>query len=266
MHSGAARRPDTETLLHRLRRAPTRQLLQLVDENGRDFTLRELRQALLNPYIDGEVLQVLGGHRKLMATREAKSAVARHRRTPEPVAMRLIPHLFWRDLTEITLDLRIRAPVRRVAERYLVQRLQRLAEGEKVNLARRSVDAVAVRLLSEGQPRVVDAGLENPRLSEKALLDVVTSERASPRLLDRIAHHPRWGSRYEVQAALCQNPKAPYRVIFKHLKRMHPDVLERVVANREHTDFLRRTARELLTDRTQPVAIGLESEDESISP
>ncbi|MEM7516194.1 MAG: hypothetical protein AAF368_04615, partial [Planctomycetota bacterium] len=257
--SASPRGADVEGLLHRLRRAPTRELRQLVEENSRHFTLRELRQTLLNPYIDGEVLQALGTHRKLMTTPGAKSAVARHRRTPEPLAMRLIPNLFWRDLAEITLDLRIRASVRRVAERYLVQRLPRLAEGEKINLARRSVDTVAARLLGEAQPRVVDAGLENPRLSEKALLDVVTADRSPPRLLHRIAKHPRWGARYEVQAALCQNPRAPYGFILQHLERMRPDVLERVVANVDHADFLRRTARELLADRAQVTTIRLES-------
>ncbi|MEM8994443.1 MAG: hypothetical protein AAGF23_06580 [Acidobacteriota bacterium] len=260
-----ARGADAEDLLRRLRRAPTRELRELVEENSRHFTLRELRQTLLNPYVDGDVLQALGTHRTLMGTPGAKAAVARHRRTPEPLAMRLIPHLFWRDLAEITLDLRIRASVRRVAERYLLQRLPRLAEGEKINLARRSVDTVAARLLGEAQPRVVDAGLENPRLSEKALLDVVTADRSPPRLLDRIAKHPRWGARYEVQAALCQNARAPYGFILEHLGRMRPDVLERVAANVDHADFLRRTARELLADRAQVTTIRLESASETLS-
>ena len=255
----AHRAAQVDTLLHRLRREPRASLLDLVEEHGRDFSIRELRQVLLNPFVDGEVLQALAANRKLMAMREAKAAVARHRRTPEPVAMRLIPNLFGRDLTEITLDLRIRAAVRRVAERYLTQRLPRLSEGEKINLARRSVDSVTAKLIAEARPRVVDAGLDNPRLGEKALLDVVTAESASPQLLARIAEHPRWGVRYEVQAALCQHAKTPYRIILKHLDRLRPEELERVVANEEHAGFLRAMAKELIESRATRGGIGLES-------
>lgn len=254
-----ARSGEVEALLHRLRRAPRASLLELVEGHGRDFTIRELRQVLLNPFADGEVLQVLAANRKLVSMHEARAAIARHRRTPEPIAMRLIPNLFWRELAELTLDLRIRASVRRVAERYLTQRLPRLSEGEKINLARRSVETVAARLIAEARPRVVDAGLDNPRLSENALLEVVTAEQAQPRLLARIAGHPRWGVRYEVRAALCRQAKTPYRFIIRHLDGLRPEELVRVAANEEHADFLRAMARELLARRALPGGIGLES-------
>lgn len=233
----------------RLRQASTRELRGLVTDHLSRFALGDLRQTLLNPFVDGPIIDELAGHRELLSGREARAAIARHRRTPQTVAMRLIPTLFWRDLAEITLDTRIRAPVRRVAEKYLLQRLPRLAVGERIALARRSASRTAAELVADVDPRVVAAALANPRLREGDVLAVVSSPETPPRRLDVIARDPRFGPRYPVRLALARNPRTPFRVVFEVLPTLRRDDLETIPTIEGHATLVRGRAEVLLEER-----------------
>ncbi|MEM9554780.1 MAG: hypothetical protein AAGC60_11010 [Acidobacteriota bacterium] len=233
----------------RLRRAPALELRQLVRDHLTRFSLVDLRQTLLNPFVDGPILDELAGHRELTASREARAALARHRRTSQATAMRLVPTLFWRELADITLDTRIRPPVRRVAEKYLLQRLPQLAIGERIALARRSAPRTAAELVRDPDARVVAAVLGNPRLREGDVLDAAASRETPARLLDVIARDPRFGRRYGVRVALCRNPSAPFRVLFDLLPTLRHGDLESVTAVADHAALVRGRAEQLLEAR-----------------
>ena len=218
----------------------------LVDEWGQHLGLREVRQILLNPHVTPAVIEALACNRRLMGIYEVKAAVAGHPRTPEHLAMRLLPQIRWRQLMGISRDTRIRAPVRRVAEKYLGQRLPRLTVGEKVSLARLATPEVAAVLAHDPSQKVLRAVLENPRLSEAALLPMLTSHRATPHHLERVARHERWGPRYDVRVALCRNPKTPFRVIFELLPSLRAAELAIVAGCEEHAQIVKSRAEDLL--------------------
>lgn len=228
-----------------LRRVHRNRLLELVREHLRAFTLREVRQTLLNPHADAEVIDELLVARHLQAIYAFKAAVARHHRTRETSALRLVPNLFWRDLMEIGLDPRIHPAVRRSAEKYLVQRLSRLTVGEKINLARRAGPDILAHLLDDPNPSVLRALLENPRVTEAVLLPLANRTAASPRNLRILARDPRWGRRYEIRAALARNPAAPYQEIFEILPTLQRDDLEVVASIDAHSWIVRHRAEEL---------------------
>jgi len=242
--------PETRpiALAHELRRAPSRRLLELVIEHADELKLAEVRQALLNPYADGEVIREIASIRRLMSIYEIKAALARHPRTPEVVAMGFLPGLFWRDLMEISLDVRVRPGVRRAAEGYLVKRLSRLSVGEKMTLARRGAAPVLAELRHDPSPSVIEAVLENPRLTEALLLPMVASEKTSPRNLAQVADHPRWGRPYEVRVALSRNSKTLFRNAFEILPALRRDDLEAVESLERLSSVVRRRARELLDE------------------
>ncbi len=230
-----------------LRTASTRRLLELVGEHARGFTLRELRQTLLNPFVTSAVIEELATARHLLSTYDARRAIARHRRAPEHLAQRFVPGLLWRDLMEITLDVHLAPPLRQMAEKYLIQRLGRLTLGEKINLARRAVPSVLGHLRQEPHPRVIAALLENSRATEMVVLRVATDAR-SPRVLDVVARHPRWGRVYSVKCALSRNPATPYRALFEILPELLHDDLAAVAVREEHSSIVRQRARELLEE------------------
>ena len=241
--------PDLPSdLAHRLRRAGSAELLRLVSEHLRGLTLREVRQVLLNSYVTAEVIEELALARHLLASYEMRRAIASHRRTPEVTALRFISGLFWRDLAEITLDVRIRPAVRRVAEKYLVQRLPRLAVGEKINLARRSTGEVIVHLRRDPDLRVIQALLENPRLTEELLVPLVAAS-PSPRVLDLVAKSPNWGSRYVIRSALARNAAAPFRAVFAVLPTLREGDLAEIVGDEGQSSVIRNRAHELLEKR-----------------
>ncbi len=210
------------------------------------MTVGEVRRVLRNPYATADVIEALLGARRLLAGYEVRSAIARHRRTPEAVALRFIPGLFWRDLLEISVDVRISSAVRQVAEKYLIQRLGRLTTGERVAIARRATPGVLAHLRQDPSRYVIKALLENPRLTEPVLLPMVADEATLPRILDMVASAPRWGPRYEVRVALSRNPRAPFRVIFEVLPTLRRRDLHAVANQEAHSSVVRHRAQELL--------------------
>lgn len=235
-------------LRHQLRTAGRRRLRQLVEEYGRFLEIGDVRQALMNPFVEAEVLEELAANRKLTSDRSVKAALARHHRTPPRIAMRFVSGLFWRELLEITLDVRIGAAVRRLAENYLVQRLPRLSIGEKVALARRAVGRVASVLVVEPSLSILDALLANPRLTEQELMPLLTSRRSQPRALHEVARSERWGTRYEVRLALCRHPGTPSRDVVRLLPGLQREDLEAVATIEEHGWLVRHRAQQILDE------------------
>lgn len=243
--SGKKRLPSRDDLAHRLRRVGLRELHALVTRHLKDFTMREVRQVLQNPHASAEVIEELLGARHLLSIYDVRRAIARHRRTPEPAAMRFIPGLFWHDLAEITLDVGLRPAVRRSAEKYLIQRLPRLSLGEKITLARRAVGEVVARLRRDPSPRVIEALLENPRLTVNLIAPLAATS-DSPRILDVVAKSARWGQCYEVRSALAGNYSTPFRAVFAILPTLRRPDLVRIALDEEHSSVVRNRAREIL--------------------
>ncbi len=233
----------------RLRTAPARELLELVRDSLERLTPPQARLVMLNPFVNTEVIEVLLGSRTLTTEASVRAALARHRKTPEIDAVRLIPRLFWRDLMEISVDLRLRPNVRRIAEKYLILRLPRLSPGEKIALARRAGPIILVELVKDPAVRVIGAVLKNPRLTEQTLLPLAGRKEARPQILDLVGKHPRWGRAQEIRFALARNPSTTFSVLFEILPLLKREELEAVLTVQEHSSIVRTRARELLENR-----------------
>ncbi len=234
----------------RLGRAGSQELSRIIADQADALTTGDARRILRNPFATAEAIEALLMARRLLASYDVRGAIARHRRTPESVALRFIPGLFWRDLLEISADVRISPAVRGIAEKYLVQRLGRLTTGEKMAVARRATPGVLAHLRADPSLKVIQALLENPRLTEPTLLPLVASEATRPRILDLVASNPRWRSRYEVRVALSRNIFSPFRVIFEILPTLRRQDLLVVASQDEHSSIVRHRARELLESRS----------------
>ncbi len=65
------------------------------------------------------------------------------------------------------------------------------------------------RLLHDRDHRVIAILLENPRLVERDVIKIVAMRPTRPEILEVIARHRRWSSRYAVRKALACNPYTP---------------------------------------------------------
>lgn len=175
------------------------------------------RQAFRNPFLSRTMIERLLSTPRLVAAYEVRLEAARHPRTPQLVALRFVGGLYWPDLVRIGLDTHLHPIVRRSADLRLAERLPGLAVGEKIVIARTASQGLIGALRIDPTPRVIEALLENPRLTEGLLLPLAVSEATSPLVLGVVAGSARWSVRYPIRLALCRNPRAPLDRVLHHL-------------------------------------------------
>jgi hypothetical protein len=236
-----------EPELHlRLREAPAEELLALLRARAGELDPQALRQALRNPYCTAEAIGLLAGEERLLSFHEVRRDLALHPLTPETLAARFVPTLYWRDLMALALDLRLRPALRRAAELHLGARLPGMATGEKISLARRAGGGVLAQLRHDPSPQVIAALLDNPRLTEGVLAPVLHSPSTSPAILELIANDRRWGGRYPLRLALVRNPVTPLQIAWRLLDALRRVDLQPVAADPRVPEPVRRRARVLL--------------------
>ena len=117
----------------RIREAGSAELQQLVEQNLGSLKAGTVRQILKNPYVTTQIIELILTERRLLTFQEVRGDLVRHPATPEVQALRFVPGLFWKDLVDIGGDIRVRPRIRRAADRYLINRIQGLAAGERIS-------------------------------------------------------------------------------------------------------------------------------------
>lgn len=237
---------DPEDLGVRLRAAGGDELLDLLRRHAAEIDLAAALQALRNPFLGREGVERITEQKRLLGAYEVKRAIAMHPKTPEVLAMRFVPGLFWRDLVELGIETRVRPTVRRAADRTLAARLPGLAAGEKQAIARRASPRVLERLRHDPSPRVIRALMENPRATEGMILPMLAHDDCRPDVLQAVARSRRWGSRYEVRLAIARHPRALLSTALAQLPHLRKGDLRRLSAETRVPAAVRRRAEVLL--------------------
>jgi hypothetical protein len=205
-----------------------------------------MRRLLRHPFLEAEVIGLLLDNREVAGSYEVRRELAGHPRTPTARAMQLVATLYWRDLVKISIETRVPPIVRRAAERRLADRLPGLAVGERVAIARRCSAALVSRLGQDPNPRVIQALLENPRLTESILLQLVSRDSARPEVLALVARDRRWGVRYRIRAPICRNPNTPVATALSQLPALRKVDLKAVADDPRLAKAVRQRANLLL--------------------
>lgn len=237
---------NRDDLGRRLREAGPEELLRLLREHADHLDAPAARQALCNPHGGAEVVDLLASQPRLLSFYEVRRDLAHHPKTPEVLALRFVPGLFWRDLMTLGLDTRLRPTLRRAADLQLLSRLPELAVGERAALARRASAAILAQLRNDPNPRVIGALLDNPRLTEGILAPVLASSTTPPAVLGLIAGDRRWGVRYPLQVALAKNPRTPLETVLRILSSLRKPDLKIVASDPRLPEPARFRARLLL--------------------
>ena len=170
----------------------------------------ELALALLkHPDLPSAAVESLSKNGALLKQRKVRVAVASYPRTPRHISLPLLRHLYTLDLMHVALTPVVPADVKKVADETLVTRLGTVSSGEKMSLARRASGRIAEQLLLEKETRIMDAALENPRLTEISIVKTLTRADASAAFVQAVCHHVNWSQRREVRIALLRNQKTP---------------------------------------------------------
>lgn len=246
----SAERPEDRHLGTRLREADADEVLDLLRRHAAELDPAAARQALRNPFLGTEAIELLAAQARLLPAYEIKRSIARHPKAPEILALRFVPSLFWRDLMELGIDTRVRPTVRRAADRMLAARLPALAAGEKAAIARRASPRLLGRLRHDPDLRVVRALMENPRATEGMLLPLLAHDDTRPEVLQAIARSRRWGNRYEVRLALARHPRTPLATALGLLPYLRKADLRRIAGENRVPAAVRRRAEVLLGTAT----------------
>ena len=170
-----------------------------------DLALAELRNRDLAP----ETVERIGRNAGLMKSRKVRMALAAHPRTPRRMALRIIRESFTFEMMQFALTPSAAADLKRIAEELLVSRLASVTLGEKITLARRASPLVAGSLLLDKDKQVWQPALENPRVTEVAIVKALQKTGASAAFVEAVSHHAKWSVRNEVRIALLRNAHTP---------------------------------------------------------
>jgi hypothetical protein len=170
-----------------------------------DLALALLKHSDLAP----EIIQNIDKNSTVMKSRKVRLAVAAHPRTARRLSLRLIRESHTGDLARFALLPAVAADLKKAAAELLRARLPSMTVGERISLARRSPGTVAAALLLDKESRVWQAALENPRLTEAAIVKALHRRGASGALVTFLCCSAKWSMRPEIRAALLLNEKTP---------------------------------------------------------
>jgi hypothetical protein len=217
----------------RLNRALTtgkEDLYQVLD----DPSMEVVRTALRNPVLDDnhlldllrrpdlseELLKAVCRLDTFADSHRLKVAAAHNPALPGNILSALLPHLYMFELVAICSLPGATPDQKLAAERSIIQRLPTTPLGNKMTLARRGTAALAEALIREGDSRLLEVCLSNPRLKESAIYAFINGPNASPEAISMVARHPRWKNRLNLRLAMLKNPKTPgvwFTLLLPHL-------------------------------------------------
>lgn len=167
-------------------------------------------------------------------------------RVSRGLSLRLLAQLSWRELADVAATPRVAAAVRLRAEALLGEALRDLRLGDRITLSRLATVPLLPRLLLDGEPRVIEAALLNPRLREEDLVTVLRREDVPRALLEACASSPRWSDNYATRLGLVLQPRTPQPVALLQISSLVPRDLRRVASAPELRPLVRAAARAVL--------------------
>jgi len=180
------------------------------------------------PDLPSEVLERLSKSRAAKG-RKVKLALIGHPRTPRHTSMSLVRQLFTFDLMQVALTPTIAGDIKVAAEETLLKRLESIASGARLSLARRASGRVAAALLLDPESRVVEVALENPRLTEAWVRQALLRADATAVLVHAVCKHPKWSLRREIRLALLRNDKTPIERALEFARSFTPTQVQEVL-------------------------------------
>jgi hypothetical protein len=182
----------------------------LLTHNSADPLTEDLALALLqNRDLLPEALEHLVKNGVVTKSRKVRFALASHPRAPRHVSLRLVREFYTIDLMRFALLPAVAADIKHAADDLLVARLASVTLGERISLARRASGTVAAALLLDKEARVWQTALENPRLTEAAIVRTLLRSNGSAAFVETVCHHSKWSVRSEIRMALLRNDKTP---------------------------------------------------------
>jgi hypothetical protein len=191
---------DVSRFLH----SPVERVLLVLVHNP-VLTENEVLVLLNRKDLPANVIEGISQSKKWLASYAINRAIAKHPRTPTRVSLQRLKFLFLFDLVSVSLQPAIPYEVKKLAESLILSQLPKLPLGQQITLARRSTGKIAGELLGKGNRQIIQAALDNPRLNEATLLQILNGPGCSAQLVEALAKHKKWFFTYDIRLALMRS-------------------------------------------------------------
>jgi hypothetical protein len=213
----------------------------------------ELALALLERHdLPASALEQLAKHAALKKSRKVLLALVIHPHTPRFVSLPRLKHLHTFELMQVALTLAVAADVRAAADEAILHRQETISAGERLTLAKRGSGRLAAALLLDPEPRVVEAALQNPQLTEALVVKALMKERGPQALAERVSGHPKWSLRHEVQRALLCHPGTPLGRVLVFARSLPTEALREIMQQSRLSENVRAYVMKELEARAVP--------------
>lgn len=179
--------------------------------------------------LPAKTIEQISKNAGVIGSRKGKQAIAQHPHTPRHIALPLLRHLFTVELMQLELAPLAPPEIKKAAGDVLLRHVETMSLGEKVSLGRRASAQIAGSLLRDSEPRVFRAALENPRLTEAAIIQALMHRDARAEFVQSVACHAKWSLRREVRIALLRNKNTPLAQALKLARRLPAPLLREVL-------------------------------------
>ena len=203
-----------------------------------DLALAELKDHELS----AEAIEQISRNAAAMKSRKVRLTVAAHAHTPRRIALRMIREFYTFELMQFAMTPSAPADLKHVADELLLGRLASVTLGERISLARRSSALVAGGLLLDKEARVWQTALENPRLTEAAIVKALQRSGATRAFVEAVCQHAKWSPRLEIRVALLRNAYTPVAKAIEFAQRIPPRQLRDIL----HASKLPESTKSLL--------------------
>lgn len=224
-----------------------KELLSLL-EAGQQPSAGLVQRVLRRPGTPSETLAQLAECSWLLRDRRLVSLLAGHPHCPRHLAVQLLLHLGWNELLQLARSPRTPVPVRRQAERRLVDRFPTLTVGERVNLARRATRTLALAILGENDVRIVRALLDSAQCVESVPVRILANHPPSE-IVTAIVSHDRWGRLPVVRVAAIRSRHTAPAVSLGLLATLSEENVANLLDSGGLSPLLKLAAEQLLAGR-----------------
>jgi len=212
--------------------------------------LKEMRRLVLNPATSTSILEeIFEKNRQETHAHAIWVGLAIHPRTPEVLREAVFPHLFWRDLLKVLNCPAVPERAKKKVVELLQRRMERAATGEWKAFARACAPRLFPWVMKQDEPGLFGILLENPRMTETALVRLIHSPAMTPEFSVQIVDNRLWQNRRSVRKALVYSKKSDLTTALVSLKGLTKPELKEVMSTFTLHPLILMSAKALISEK-----------------
>jgi hypothetical protein len=132
---------------------------------------------------------------------------------------------------QIALSPRVATDLKVAADNAIISRLESVSAGERSALAKQGSTRLAGALLNDSESRVIEAALNNPRMTEIEIVKALKHDQVSQSLIALVCEHKKWELRTEIQVEILKAAHTPLAKAILMAERLPPATVAEILKN-----------------------------------